>query len=45
MLVFIMNARSRGNVTLDPSNPSDYPIIVPKLCCHPYDFRVMIEAI
>ncbi|PQE17554.1 hypothetical protein CJF30_00009567 [Rutstroemia sp. NJR-2017a BBW] len=43
-LCFVMNPQSRGHITLRSSNPSDPPIIDPNLLSHPYDRRVMIEA-
>lgn len=39
-----MNPQSTGTVTLASSNPSDAPIIDPRLASHPYDRRVMIEG-
>ena len=43
-LNFIMNPQSTGTVTLASSDPSDAPIIDPRLASHPYDRRVMIEG-
>ncbi|KAH6678315.1 hypothetical protein B0J14DRAFT_582430 [Halenospora varia] len=43
-LAFIMNPQSYGSVTLSSSNPSDSPIIDPRLAEHPYDRRVLIEG-
>jgi len=39
-----MNPLSKGTVTLNSSDPSDAPLIDPKLASHPYDRRVMIEG-
>ena len=39
-----MNPQSTGTVTLNSANPSDAPIIDPRLASHPYDRRVMIEG-
>jgi choline dehydrogenase-like flavoprotein len=39
-----MNPQSYGEVTLDSADPSDAPKADPKLLSHPYDRRVMIEA-
>ena len=43
-LAFVMNPQSYGEVTLKSANASDPPIIDPKLLSHPFDQRVMIEA-
>ncbi|KAM3065131.1 hypothetical protein ACMFMG_006108 [Clarireedia jacksonii] len=43
-LCFVMNPQSSGRVTLRSSNPSDPPVIDPNFLSHPYDRRVMIEA-
>jgi choline dehydrogenase-like flavoprotein len=43
-LAFVMNPQSYGEVTLKSANASDQPIIDPKLLSHPFDQRVMIEA-
>ena len=40
-----MNPQSFGEVTLSSSNPSDAPKVDPKFISHPYDRRVIIEAI
>jgi choline dehydrogenase-like flavoprotein len=39
-----MNPQSVGEVTLRSSDPSDAPVIDPKLLSHPFDKRSMIEA-
>lgn len=39
-----LDPQSEGEVTLNSSNPSDAPKVDPKLLSHPYDRRVMIEA-
>jgi choline dehydrogenase-like flavoprotein len=39
-----MNPQSVGEVTLNSSNPSDPPKVDPKLLTHPFDRRVIIEA-
>jgi choline dehydrogenase-like flavoprotein len=44
MNVFLMNAQSRGEVTLKSADPSDPPAIIPRYLAHPYDRRVVIEA-
>ena len=36
--------QSEGEVTLNSSNPSDAPKVDPKLLSHPFDRRVIIEA-
>ncbi|KAG0649714.1 alcohol dehydrogenase [Hyphodiscus hymeniophilus] len=43
-LGFVMNPQSEGEVTLNSASPSDAPKVDPKLLSHPYDRRVMIEA-
>lgn len=40
-----MNPQSYGEVTLKSPDPSDPPIIDPRLLSHPYDRRVAIEAL
>ena len=44
-LAFVMNPQSYGEVTLNSANPSDAPRIQPNLVAHPYDRRVLIEAV
>lgn len=44
-LSFIMNPQATGSITLSSSNPSDPPIINANLMNHPYDRRVLIEAV
>ncbi|KAF4630105.1 hypothetical protein G7Y89_g8033 [Cudoniella acicularis] len=44
-IAFVMNPQSYGSVTLASANPSDSPIIDPKIVSHPYDRRVMIEGL
>ncbi len=39
-----MNPQSEGEVTLSSTNPSDPPVVDPKLMSHPFDRRVIIEA-
>jgi choline dehydrogenase-like flavoprotein len=39
-----MNPQSYGEVTLNSADPSDTPKVNPKLLSHPYDRRVIIEA-
>ncbi|KAF8858139.1 alcohol oxidase [Acephala macrosclerotiorum] len=43
-LSFVMNPQSTGEVTLNSANPSDAPRVDPRLLSHPFDRRVMIEA-
>ncbi|KAE8443347.1 hypothetical protein EG329_001990 [Mollisiaceae sp. DMI_Dod_QoI] len=43
-LSFVMNPQSTGEVTLNSADPSDAPRVDPKLLSHPFDRRVMIEA-
>ncbi|TVY48290.1 Alcohol dehydrogenase [acceptor] [Lachnellula occidentalis] len=43
-LNFVMNPQSTGTVTLNSANPSDAPIIDPRLASHPFDRRVLIEG-
>ena len=40
----IMNTQSTGTVTLQSANSLDDPIIDPAFLSHPFDKRVMIEA-
>ena len=40
-----MNPQSRGEVTLASADPADAPVMDPKLLSHPYDRRVIIEAV
>lgn len=39
-----MNPQSYGEVTLASANPLDAPIADPNLLSHPFDRRVIIEA-
>lgn len=39
-----MNPQSRGTVTLNSSNPSDPPRIDPAFLSHPFDRKVISEA-
>ncbi|TVY90072.1 Alcohol dehydrogenase [acceptor] [Lachnellula willkommii] len=43
-LSLVMNPQSTGTVTLNSVDPSDAPIIDPRLASHPYDRRVLIEG-
>jgi choline dehydrogenase-like flavoprotein len=43
--VILENPQSTGVVTLRSSNPNDAPLFDPKFLTHPFDRRVMIEAI
>ena len=40
----VTDPQSEGEVTLNSANPSDAPKADPKLLSHPFDRRVMIEA-
>lgn len=42
---FLMNPQSEGSITLRSSNPNDTPIIQLNYLTHPYDKRIMREAI
>ncbi|KAA8566758.1 hypothetical protein EYC84_009858 [Monilinia fructicola] len=44
-LSFVMNPQAIGSVTLRSSNPSDHPKIDSNLINHPFDRRVLIEAV
>jgi choline dehydrogenase-like flavoprotein len=44
-IAFLMNAQSEGSVTLSTSDPKEKPRIDLGYLQHPYDRRVMIEAI
>ncbi|KAJ4368394.1 hypothetical protein N0V83_006751 [Neocucurbitaria cava] len=44
-LAFLMNPQSEGSVTLKSSDPEDKPVIKLNYLTHPYDARVMREAI
>ena len=44
-IAFLMNPQSEGSVTLQSSNPDDKPVIKLNYLTHPYDARVMREAI
>jgi choline dehydrogenase-like flavoprotein len=44
-LAFIMNPQATGSVTLRSADPSANPIIQPNLANHPFDRRVIIEAL
>jgi hypothetical protein len=45
LVAFAMNPQGLGTVTLASSNPKDAAIIDPKTLSHPYDKRVLVEAI
>lgn len=42
---YLMNPQSRGTVALASKDPADKPIVDPAHLSHPYDRRVMIDAI
>ncbi|KAJ4312340.1 hypothetical protein N0V94_007494 [Neodidymelliopsis sp. IMI 364377] len=44
-IAFLMNPQSEGTVTLRSSDPSEKPIINLNFLTHPYDARVMREAV
>jgi choline dehydrogenase-like flavoprotein len=44
VLMRAADPQSEGEVTLNSANPSDAPQVDPKLLSHPFDRRVMIEA-
>lgn len=44
MILVLMNLQSKGEVTLQSSNPANPLIYDPKFLTHPYDRRVAIEA-
>ncbi|KAL1970130.1 hypothetical protein VTN77DRAFT_6535 [Rasamsonia byssochlamydoides] len=44
LLVFLLNGQSRGEVTLQLSNPDDPLLFDPKMLSHPFDCRVAVEA-
>ena len=41
----VFNPQSLGEITLQSTDPSVPPLIDPKFMTHPYDRRVMVEAI
>lgn len=43
-LAFVMNPQSHGEVVLNSADPSDAPLIDPKLLSHPFDKKSMIES-
>jgi choline dehydrogenase-like flavoprotein len=45
LVAFAMNPQGSGTVTLASPNPEDAAIINPKTLSHPYDKRVLVEAI
>ncbi|CAO2654982.1 Nn.00g117150.m01.CDS01 [Neocucurbitaria sp. VM-36] len=44
-ITFLMNPQSEGSITLKSSKPEDKPVIQLNYLTHPYDARVMREAI
>jgi choline dehydrogenase-like flavoprotein len=44
-IAFLMNPQSRGSVTLSSADPKEAPILDPHYLEHPYDKRIMREAI
>lgn len=44
-VVFLMNPQSRGSITLRSANPEDKPVIDVAYLQHPYDRRILKEAI
>ncbi|KAF2627185.1 GMC oxidoreductase [Macroventuria anomochaeta] len=44
-IAFLMNPQSEGSVTLRSSDPNDKPIINLNFLTHPYDARIMREAV
>ncbi|KAF2502442.1 choline dehydrogenase [Lophium mytilinum] len=44
-VTFLMNPQSKGEITLRSANPQDTPIIDFKYMEHPYDRKVMTEAV
>lgn len=45
LLVFLFNAQTRGEVTLQSSDPNDPLLFNPKFLAHPFDRRVAVEAL
>ncbi|KAF2817124.1 alcohol oxidase [Mytilinidion resinicola] len=45
IVTFLMNPQSEGEVTLRSANPQDTPVIDFKYMEHPYDRKVMTEAV
>lgn len=44
-VAILLNAQSRGEVTLRSANPNDAPVINPKYLEHPYDRKALLESI
>ncbi len=44
-VAIILNAQSRGEVTLRSADPNDAPLINPRYLDHPYDRKAMLESI
>lgn len=44
LCAFLMNPMSRGSITLSSADPSDKPVIDMAYLEHPYDRRIMMEA-
>lgn len=44
LVTFLLSCQSRGTVTLRSSNPSDPPICDPQYLKHPFDRKVLIDA-
>ncbi|KAJ4349233.1 hypothetical protein N0V95_004769 [Ascochyta clinopodiicola] len=44
-VAFLMNPQSEGSVTLRSSNPNDKPVVNLNFLTHPYDARIMREAV
>ncbi|KAH6613903.1 choline dehydrogenase [Boeremia exigua] len=44
-IAFLMNPQSEGSVTLRSSNPEDKPVINLNFLAHPFDARIMREAV
>ena len=44
-IAFLMNPQSEGSVSLRSSDPNDKPAIRLNYLTHPYDFRIMREAV
>lgn len=44
-IAILLNAQSRGEVTLRSADPSDAPLINPRYLEHPYDRKALLESI
>lgn len=44
-IAFLMNPQSEGSITLRSSDPNDKPVVNLNFLTHPYDARVMREAV